>query len=428
MNVLIVVDRYYPKHGGIEQYIRGLARQLTHAGHRITILTRVLEGCPLKDEWEEGIILRTPVLDNTVAEPWVVLDRWRQMVPLIQDIQPDVVYANNHSSVATIKACRHLDLPVVYGCHGWGLLCALKFRLMRPDQSLCYNQRSRKNCMNCFRMNESPPRITGIRSARNRIKWEFQIQKKIAAKVALYDHFQDILESADARVGVSNLTAGLFRTAPTFGIHLGLDSTSFQPVPSDTFRNAYGIKGPYLLVTSRIHNTKGQDWAIRSLLHLPNEVKLVLAGNSSLLPDQKHEESIHTLRARKIIEESGLADRIVFTGFLNNEELVQAYSGAAATIVPSVWLEPFGYVTAEAMACASAVVVTENCGSAELVTNGKDGYVIPRMNPAAIAEAVKKILPRQKEMGNMARNTVLRELSWEKIAGKILSVFEGAMH
>jgi glycosyltransferase involved in cell wall biosynthesis len=246
----------------------------------------------------------------------------------------------------------------------------------------------------------------------------------VRKKVVLYNDFQKILDSANARIGNSRLTAKLFHAKPSIGIHLGLDTNYFKPTTSTSFRERYGIHdNKYLLVTSRIHNTKGQDWAIRALQYIPNDIILVLAGNTTIY-GPKHEDNIHTRRAREIIDSLNLRDRIIFTGFLNQDELIQAYSGAICTIVPSVWLETFGYVTVESMSCECPVVVTENCGSAELVTNGIDGYVIPRMNIKAISDAVEMIIPRRSEMGLAARYKIKKELSWIKITQEVLQVMK----
>lgn len=433
MKVLLVSDQYYPLGGGIEQYLRALGQQLTDWGHQVTYLTRAVEGCPDEEVCPEGRVIRTPLLLDAIPDPKAVLDRWQQLVPLIKSIGPEVVYANHHTSLATIKACQHLEIPAVYGCHGWGLLCPLRIRLLKPDNSLCYNERSDRNCLNCRKMMSPAPQIRGlgrtlVRSTLRRLRWGYNTRKYTSAKVAQYNEFQDILESADAHIVLARAWKRFIAPDDTFAIPLGLDIDIFDGVSAGPFRQKYGVEGPYLLVASRIHNTKGQDWAIRAMPHLPEELKLVVAGNVTLFTGPKHEEdNIHVRRARQIVEELGLQDRVIFAGFLETEELVQAYSGAAVTLVPSVWLEPFGYVTVEAMACECPVVVTENCGSAEVVTDGVEGYIVPRMDPQAIAEAVLNILPCRDEMGRAAREKVVRELNWPKIAGEVLEVLEVAV-
>jgi len=78
------------------------------------------------------------------------------------------------------------------------------------------------------------------------------------------------------------------------------------------------------------------------------------------------------------------------------------------------------------MACESPVAVTSNCGSAELVEDGVNGYVVPRMDAQALAGAVLKALPQRDTLGRAARDTVIRELSWPMIAAQTLDVFQTA--
>ncbi|MCA9912358.1 MAG: glycosyltransferase, partial [Anaerolineae bacterium] len=254
MNILIVIDRYYPIGGGIQQYIRGLARTLTGMGHSITILTQTDEDAPEQEQWEEGMILRTPILKDTLPHPEVMLERWPQLVPYIEAVQPDVIYANNHTSIGTIQAAHAANVPVVYSCHGWGLFCPLKIRLIKPDQSLCHNDRSLENCLRCsdLRNPPVPPRIKGmgrtlVKSTYERLNWQRIRRKEFAPLVQRYDRYQDILESAQARIANSRLTASFFRSPRTYPIYLGLDTAEFRPVESHTFRERYQLgDAPYI--------------------------------------------------------------------------------------------------------------------------------------------------------------------------------------
>lgn len=426
MNITVITDRYYPIGGGIQQYLRGLCRQWQSEGHHVTFVTKSIEGCLESEEWEEGRIIRTPVLEDALQSPWLTLERWRELVPCIRETGADVVYANNHSSLAAIRACRHLKIPVVYCCHGWGLFCPLKIRLLRPDDSLCRNERSVLNCMRCRRMmlerGHSAAASTGIHLGCTVRAW-----REVAPKVARYESFQQIIQSAAARISPSRGMAPFLGTCGTFPVPYGIDGDTFSPRPSEGFRTSHGIDGDYVLVTSRVHNTKGQVWAVRALAHMPSHLKLVIAGNTTLFTGSKHENNAHTAEIRSEAERLGLTDRVVFTGFLATDELAQAYSGATATLVPSIWLDPFPMVTLEAMSCGCPVVVTDCCGTAEMVSNGVEGYVVPRMNPMAIAAAVANIIARREAMGVSARHRMQEELNWPAIAARVLRVLKDAI-
>ena len=99
---------------------------------------------------------------------------------------------------------------------------------------------------------------------------------------------------------------------------------------------------------------------------------------------------------------------------LDQPDMAAGYSGARATIVPSVWLEPFGYVAAESMACGTPVVITSNSGAAELVDDSI-GQIVPREDPGAIALALERVVPLSRQLGAAARARAEERLNWRRV-------------
>lgn len=423
MHCLIAVEEYYPIGGGIQQYVRGLARYLSQEGHTVTIVTRFLEGETTWEKRPEAQVIRTPLMVGVLPNPDLLLQRWQALTALLAEHEPDVIYTNNHVSPGVIRAARSLDIPVVYGCHGWGMFCSLKIRLLRPDNSLCYNERNFFNCLHCANQMRPAPRPNLYRhltwQVRGLLQWP-----DVAQRVAQHENYQAWLNRADARIGVSQLVTALFGSVLTETVYCGIDPDEYAPSTAIDVRERYGINGDYVMVAGRIHTIKGQEWAVRALLQLPEDVQLVIVGNTNLFVGQAHEDNAHTRYLRSVIEELGLQDRIVWTGFLLRHDLLPLYTQALAVITPSVWLEAFGYVIAEAMACACPVVATANCGAAELITSGQEGYVVPRRDADAIAEAILKIRQQRLTMGQAARRTVLERLAWSQIGPQILAILE----
>jgi glycosyltransferase involved in cell wall biosynthesis len=87
---------------------------------------------------------------------------------------------------------------------------------------------------------------------------------------------------------------------------------------------------------------------------------------------------------------------------------VPAYHRAELFVLPSLE-DGFGFVTAEAMACGVPVVVTEQCGSAEWVRPGENGWVIPAGDEAALACLLEDVLASRSNlagMGSAARRAI----------------------
>ena len=72
--------------------------------------------------------------------------------------------------------------------------------------------------------------------------------------------------------------------------------------------------------------------------------------------------------------------------------------------------EPFGTVLAEAMAVGTPVVATRVDGLAEVVEDGVTGALVAPDDPAALAEAVLRVLARRDELGAAAARAARR---WE---------------
>jgi len=82
-----------------------------------------------------------------------------------------------------------------------------------------------------------------------------------------------------------------------------------------------------------------------------------------------------------------------------------AYHRAEVFVLPTLE-DGSPFAVAEAMACGLPVIVTDSCGSAEWITQGHNGWVVPARQPEAIAEALETALRRRedlKSMGDRAR-------------------------
>ncbi len=81
---------------------------------------------------------------------------------------------------------------------------------------------------------------------------------------------------------------------------------------------------------------------------------------------------------------------VVFCGFLNQSLMIEAYGEASALVVPS--RETWGLVVNEAMACGLPVFVSDAVGShPDLVQEGRNGFVYPHENAAALASKIAAI-------------------------------------
>jgi len=88
----------------------------------------------------------------------------------------------------------------------------------------------------------------------------------------------------------------------------------------------------------------------------------------------------------RLAERLGLVDRIRWVGRVAAEELTRLYDWSDVVVVPTITPEPFGRVAVEAMSRGRPVIGTATGGLAEIIEDGRTGYLVPPATPSAIAE------------------------------------------
>lgn len=140
-------------------------------------------------------------------------------------------------------------------------------------------------------------------------------------------------------------------------VYHGIEKEMFTPVYK---------KDEYLAYFGRIIKPKGVEYAIKTAKKLG--MKLKIAGKHyGDVSNDKYWEEISPLIDGKNIE---------YVGFISKDSQKNEFLGKArALLVPSVWDEPFGMVSIEAMACATPVVGFNKGALSEVINEGICGYI-----------------------------------------------------
>jgi glycosyltransferase involved in cell wall biosynthesis len=166
-----------------------------------------------------------------------------------------------------------------------------------------------------------------------------------------------------------------------------VDGDRFLPgVKSPELLEKYGLTDAMVLMTvARLWSGdiyKGVDVTIRALPTIAQSiptVKYLVIGRGDDQP-----------RLAALAAELGVADRVVFAGFVATENLADHYRLADAYIMPSQ--EGFGIVYLEAMACGVPVLSGDADGSADPLQDGQLGWRVPHRDSQAVAHACIEIL------------------------------------
>ncbi len=149
-------------------------------------------------------------------------------------------------------------------------------------------------------------------------------------------------------------------------------------------------------------------------------------------------------RARYLDAARGLCERVVLSGRLDHEELVDLLPACEALVVPSTFPEAFGMVAAEAAACGALPICADHSGLAEVAAALAE-VVPPAVAPwlafptaaggpdpvRGIAERVVAWLaapaPLRAETREAMVATVRERWSWEGVARGVLAAAQGRL-
>jgi D-inositol-3-phosphate glycosyltransferase len=170
----------------------------------------------------------------------------------------------------------------------------------------------------------------------------------------------------------------------------GVDTTLFAPGDRAAARAALGLgPGPLLLYVGRIAPIKGLVTLLDATARLRAEgrrARLFIVGG-----DADEDLDGHEADLRRLVGALGLDDAVTFVGAQPQERLRSYYLAADVTVLPSYY-ESFGMVALEAMACGSPVIASRVGGLQTTVRDGVTGLLVPEHDAPALAEALERLL------------------------------------
>jgi glycosyltransferase involved in cell wall biosynthesis len=176
-----------------------------------------------------------------------------------------------------------------------------------------------------------------------------------------------------------------------------------------------------ILFLGRVDPKKGLDLLAKAFAHIYSQfphTHLVVAGpdNVGFLPT-----------ARNYFAEAGCLDAVTFTGMLTGQLKYAALAAASIYVAPS-YSEGFSMSVLEGMASGLPCVITTGCNFSE-AAQAQAAYVVD-VDAEAIINALMQCLqhPQQaKEMGDRARKFILENYTWDKIATKMIAIYQAIL-
>jgi glycosyltransferase involved in cell wall biosynthesis len=216
-----------------------------------------------------------------------------------------------------------------------------------------------------------------------------------------------------------------FDSARVTPIHLAASKALFYPVTDNARIKAIQQRfslgdEPYLLSLATLEPRKNLDQLIRGFVQLaesgelPKEVKLVLVGTKGWKMDQVLGE---------IAKNESIRSRLVFTGFVPDENLAAIYSGALAFVYPSLF-EGFGLPPLEAMQCGLPVITSNVSSLPEVV--GDAAIQVSPTDTDALAQAILRVVRSADLRKELATKSLQRAqlFSWERFISEHIRLYQ----
>ena len=168
-------------------------------------------------------------------------------------------------------------------------------------------------------------------------------------------------------------------------IHNGRDLTRLMPPTPEQTAEARAELGlhnqPTVLLLGRLAKEKGHALLIEALKMLDSRWPSLIAIFAGIGPLEA--------QIRALCDAAGMTDRVRFLGY--RQDLQRVLAVADLVVLPSM-SEGLPLAAVEALAAARPIVATEVGGTPEVVQNDQTGLLVPPGNPAALAEAMDRVL------------------------------------
>lgn len=387
MRVLMLSWEYPPVLvGGLGRHVHALATVLAAQGHDVTVVSRAGEGARAEEVAEGVRVVRVP--EDPPMVPFSDLLAWTM--------------ALNHA--LTRAALRAADDAEVVHAHDWLVAHAaatVKEHLQVPLVATVHATEAGRH----------QGWLPGpVNQAIHSVEWwlTYEARRVITCSEHMRWEVTRLFDLPPEKVDV---------------IPNGLDAAAWTaPVDRTAARRALGVPAdaPLVVFAGRLEWEKGVQTLLAALPRLRRHhpgLTLVLAGSGT----QRAQLQAQARRSR-------VAGAVRFVGQLGTGDLAAAYAAADVACAPSLY-EPFGLVALEAAAVGTPLVVGDTGGLRELVEPGVTGLRVPPEDPAALAEAVSRLLTDQvlaRRLARAARSRVLREHGWDAVGRRTAQVYATA--
>lgn len=387
MKILLIHD-YGTATGGAELQMLALRQKLRDRGHdaRLFSSRAFFTDSPfLADYGCFGTLTRLQVLSQTANG-----SAYWHLRRILADFQPDVVHVRMFMwQLSPLILPLLKSVPCLYQTAVYKAICPLGTKVL-PDGSACSEQAG----LACLRQGCLTPQSWAVLMVQRQL-WQ-RWRGAFDAVVALSHGMKAKLEAA----GI----------APVEVVHNGVPARPMRPPLTDP---------PTVVFAGRLVSEKGVDVLLQAFATVKTQVpqaRLLIAGQGA------EAERLQLLAANLNISSS-----VTWLGHLSRSEMEQTFDAAWVQVVPSLWEEPFGNVTTEAMMRGTAVIASAVGAQPEIISQGETGFLIPPNQVEALADALLQLLCNPtlaEQMGQAGHQRALTHFSEDRCTEQFLEIYQ----
>lgn len=384
MKIVMCTDAYWPRVNGVTVSVDSFSRALIRAGHQVVIVCSFypddqgvgrISGAEMDRARDpsEPTVIRVPSYTLPISKEDRVakFHKWFWVSKQLNAFAPDIVHVNSEFVIGEFGfyyAKTH-SLPVVYTFHTLWEDYAVNYIPWVPEFILRFIAR-----------------------------WIIKgMCNRAATVIAPTDQIVAVMQRYKVKKRPHLLPTGI---DPTLFAH---DAAEIEDFRQRLYGQYPALRDRrILLFAGRIGREKNISFLLRILPRVVAahpDVMLVLAGNGPELRDFEEEAA-----------GLGIADRCVFTGYLDRSDLSLLYAISELFVFPSR-TETQGLVTIEAMLSGTPVVAIGEMGT-RAVMGGDNGGFMVRNDPDEFASRVIQLLSDPDLYGRKAREAIEHAQAW----------------
>jgi glycosyltransferase involved in cell wall biosynthesis len=384
VKLLQVFNQYRSLFNGEERVVEMIAELMANRGHDAQLWTRSSRG--MESSLKQKIQATFGAVYNRSAR--------REMNERLKADRPDVVHAHNLYpllSPSVLMACRAAGVPTVMTVHNNIQTCPRSDHLLHG-----------RICERCVGGRE-------YHCVLNNCRGNLLESVAYAARNAIARRMRLFRDNVTTVIALTEFARGRL-------VQAGFDSEQVAVLPNMVVmpeEPADAGTGDYVAFSGRISSEKGIDTLVEAARRL-GEVPVRLAGGGPLFDELKPQAP----------------PAVTFLGQLSAADMAPFYRQARFLVLPTKCFEACPLVISEAMGHGLPVITSRIGGLADLVDDGRTGFLFEPGNAADLAEKIKRLWESPalcRQMGLAGRVKAEREFGEDAYYGRLMEIYDGAI-